>query len=248
MDDQRVGRILRALRRRRGWRQRDLASRALCSQRTVSRAECGRLPSVPVLRRLLRALDASLVLDVRWRAGALDRLLDEDHAALVSEVTQLLTKWGWEVHVEGTYSEFGERGSIDILAFMPAEGILLVIEVKTDLTAVESTLRKLDEKVRLAAQIGQKRFGWDVRGVGWLLIMPETSTLRRRVERHATLFERVFPVRGAAVRTWLRRPSGPVAGLWFLSSSHRTAGIREAGGRERVRAANRAPASHRVAT
>jgi transcriptional regulator with XRE-family HTH domain len=111
VDDQRIGRIVRALRRRLGWRQADLAGRARCSQRTVSRAEHGHLPSVPILRRLLAALDAWLVIDVRWRAGALERLLDEDHAALVGLLTGLLHRLGWEVHVEVTYARAGSAFS-----------------------------------------------------------------------------------------------------------------------------------------
>ncbi|MGI8927836.1 MAG: helix-turn-helix domain-containing protein [Candidatus Limnocylindrales bacterium] len=71
MDDQRIGRTVRALRRRRGWRQLDLTAAAKFSQKTVSRTERGHLPATHVLRAILAALDASLVLDVRWRAGAL---------------------------------------------------------------------------------------------------------------------------------------------------------------------------------
>jgi transcriptional regulator with XRE-family HTH domain len=120
MDDQRLGRIVRALRRRLGWRQSDLAKRARCSQSAVSLIERGHVRSLPILRRVLAALDASLALDVRWRAGALDRLIDEDHAHLVAAVTKVLVTAGWIVHVEVTYAEYAERGSIDIFAFMPA--------------------------------------------------------------------------------------------------------------------------------
>jgi transcriptional regulator with XRE-family HTH domain len=239
MDDQRIGRIVRALRRRLGWRQIDLAGKAGCSQTVVSEGERGHLPSLPILRRMLAALDASLVIDVRWRAGALDRLLDEDHAALVAAVTELLALHGWDIRVEVTYSDYGDRGSIDILAFMPATGVLLVIEIKTELAAVESTLRKIDEKVRVAPEMSRKRFDWDVRSVGWLLVMPESSTLRRRVERHPSLFARVFPARGSEIRRWLRQPAGGIAGLWFLSPSGRSTVIRGRGGRNRVRVVKR---------
>lgn len=190
---------------------------------------------MPVLRRIVAALDASLVIEVRWRAGALDRLLDEDHASLVARVTDLLAAAGWEVRIEVTYSEFGERGSIDILAFMPATGVLLVVEIKTDMAAVEATLRKVDEKVRLAPGIARTRFGWNVQAAGWLLVMPERSTLRRRVDRHSTLFARAFPARGSEIRRWLRNPTTAIAGLWFLSPNRGPAGVQGRGGRERVR-------------
>jgi len=226
---------VRALRRRLGWRQSDVAARAGCAQATVSETERGHLPSVPILRRILAALDAHLVVEVRWRAGELDRLLDADHAALAALVAKLLGAAGWEVRVEVTYNEFGERGSIDLLAFMPATGTLLVVEIKTDIAAVEQTLRKLDEKVRLSRDIAGERFGWQVRHVGWLLVMPESSTLRRKVAAHEALFEKAFPTRGAAVRSWIKRPAGAIAGLWFLSGIAQGSGIRGAGGRTRVR-------------
>jgi transcriptional regulator with XRE-family HTH domain len=247
MDDQRVGRIMRALRRRLGWRQCDLAAKAACSQRTVSRAELGHLPTVPILRRLLAALDAWLAFEVRWRAGALDRLLDEGHATLVGIVSDLLGALGWEVHVEVSYSEYGERGSVDVLAFWPPLGILLVIEVKTDLAGVEAVLRKLDEKVRLAPTVALDRFGWQAQHVAWLLVMPESSTLRRRVERQAAVLRRAFPARGADVRRWLRQPAGGIAGLVFLSPSRGKTAIQRCGGPERVRRPNSSSSSQRVA-
>lgn len=247
VDDQRVGRVLRALRRRRGWRQVELAKAAGCSQRSVSRAELGHPPSVSVLRRLLAALDAQLVVDVRWRAGALDRLLDEDHSALVGQLVDILARAGWEVQVEVTYSEYGERGSIDVLAFTPASGILLIVEVKTDIPAVEGLFRKLDEKIRLAPALAQKRFGWNVRQKSWLLVMPDRSTLRRRVDSRASLFDRVLPTQGRAVRGWVVHPTGGIAGLWFLSPSRGSSHIHNAGGRERIRRPSR-PSGNRCVT
>lgn len=237
VDDQRVGRIVRALRRRLSWRQIDLARTARCSQAMVSLIERGHLQrvSLPIVRRVVAALDASLVIEVRWRAGALDRLLDEGHARLAASVANHLVRAGWEVHVEVTYSHFGERGSFDILAYWPQMQLVLVIELKTDLASAEGTLRKLDEKVRLASIVGRERFGWPIREVARLLVMPETSTLRRRVVRHDGLFDRVLPARGASVRRWVASPDGPMSGLWFLSLNGASVGIQGRGGRERVR-------------
>jgi len=249
MDDQRVGRIVRALRRRLGWRQSDVAEKAGCSQTQVSLVERGWLAKVPlpVVRRIIGALDGSLVIEVRWRAGALERLMDEDHAALVALVAELLRRAGWLVEVEVTYSEYGERGAYDILAFHAASATLLVVEVKTDLASAEATLRKLDEKVRLAPQVARQRFGWSGRLVAKLLVMPEASTLRRRVARHATLFDRAFPARGVEVRPWLRRPEGRLSALWFLSPSSGATAIRGRGGRERVRRPSRPSPSRQPA-
>jgi hypothetical protein len=57
-----------------------------------------------------------------------------------------------------SYSVYGERGSIDLLAWHPAIRTLLVIEVKTEVSSVEAMLRKHDEKVRLAPRVAAERF------------------------------------------------------------------------------------------
>jgi transcriptional regulator with XRE-family HTH domain len=236
MDDQRVGRIVRALRRRLGWRQSDLATRARCSQGQVSLIERGHLErvSLAMLKRIIAALDATLVIEVRWRAGALDRLLDEDHATLSSRIARLLRSAGWQVEVEVTYSEWGERGSIDILAFHTESGNLLVIEIKTDLPSVQSTVRKLDEKARLAPKIARERFGWQARSTSRLLVMPNSRTLRRRVARHDGLLLGLLPARNVAVKRWVARPDGVLAGLLFVTDNAVASPVRRPGGRHRI--------------
>ena len=96
---------------------------------------------------------------VRWHGGDLDRLLDEAHAGLVERVAQLLRRLGWQVLVEVSYNRWGERGSVDILAWHAAARTVLVVEVKSEITAVEETLRKHDTKVRLAPAILHERLG-----------------------------------------------------------------------------------------
>ncbi len=250
VDDQRVGRVVRALRRRRGWRQLDLALAAQCSQSRVSLLERGHLAhvSVPVLRRILGELDATLAIDIWWRAGALDRLLDEDHAQLVATIAEILANLGWEVHIEVTYSRYGERGSFDLLAWHAGTRTLLVVEVKTDLASAEAVLRKLDEKERLGATIAAERFGWRAGAVSRLLVISESATARRRVARQSRLFDRALPMRAIDVRRWLASPEGRMAGLWFLSAGRVTTAIKGSGGRERVRRPDLQSASRQAAT
>jgi hypothetical protein len=176
-----------------------------------------------------------MVLELRWRAGALERLLDEDHARLVGFLMNEMRGLGWEVQAEVTYAEYAERGSIDVLAFHPRWQILLVIEVKTDLPSVEATLRKLDEKVRLAPGIARKRFGWTPRTVARMVALPADRTLRRRVERQASVLAAALPVRGVEVRRWLAEPVGSMAGLWFVTGTNGRSANQRSPGRERVR-------------
>jgi transcriptional regulator with XRE-family HTH domain len=228
VDDVRVGRLIRALRLRLHWRQADLALRSGVSQQEVSVLERGHLDAVPLrtLRSLLRALDASVQFDVRWRGGAVDRLLDERHAALVGETVARLTEAGWETRVEVTYSVYGERGSIDVLGWYSRLHLLLVVEVKSELTSIEQTLRKHDEKCRLASREARERFGWQARASARLLVASSDRTTRRRVSRASPVLEAAYPIRGVAVRMWLRAPATAPAGLLWLTDTSQRSGRR----------------------
>jgi hypothetical protein len=90
--------------------------------------------------------------------------------------------------------------------------------VKTELVSGEETLPKHDEKVQLAARIASEQLSWSAGAVGRLLVLPDLSTPRRRIERHAAVFGPAYPIRGLAVRRWLRQPVGSMAGLIFMDS------------------------------
>ena len=219
MDDIRLGARFRALRHRLRWRQADVGTRARLSQDLISLVERGRIDEVSIraLRAHARALDAELVIELRWRAGELDRLMDEGHATLVATVCRLLAEAGWTVQPEVSFSVYGERGSIDVLAWHAGACLLLVVEVKTSLTSVEETLRRHDIKLRLAPGVAKERFGWVTDGVARMLVLPDVSTARRRAARLAAVLDRVYPVRGRAAGAWLRQPFGVRGMLLFLS-------------------------------
>jgi CDP-glucose 4,6-dehydratase len=67
VEDQRIGRVLRALRHRLGWRQLDLADRARVSQPTISLLERGHVGglSIRALREICQAMEAEVVVLVR---------------------------------------------------------------------------------------------------------------------------------------------------------------------------------------
>jgi transcriptional regulator with XRE-family HTH domain len=240
MEDGRVGLAIRAMRRRRGWRQLDLARAAGVSQTHISAIERGhvRTASLQTIRWIVGALDGRVDFGLRWRGADLDRLLDERHAVLVDAIIRRLTHLGWLVRPEVTYDYRGMRGSFDLLAFHPVRRALINGEAKTELASVEATLRKQDEKARLAIAVARDRFAWQADRVGRLLILPEQSTARRQVARHAAVFEAALPARGAEVHAWLRVPDRNLAGVWFLSLSSTSANRRTGGGPRRVRVAS----------
>jgi transcriptional regulator with XRE-family HTH domain len=225
VDEIAFGRGLKALRLRKRLRQDDLAAEAGVSRGAIARIEQGHASSVTVetLEKVARPLGARVVCRLTWQGEGLDRLLDADHAAIVEQVVRILGDARWLVATEVSFNHFGERGSIDILAFHPATQLVLVVEVKSVVPDVQATLVTLDRKERLALQIASGR-GWDAVAVAKLLVIRDDRTARRRIEQHARTFGNAFPDRIARIRAWLRAPDphAPIRGLWFLSSESQT--------------------------
>ena len=216
MDDARVGHALRLVRRRRGWTQRALAARVGVSQGLISMIERGHMDTVSlrILRRVAGALDIRVDLKPRWRAGDLDRLLNARH----SELHELVARWfadqlpDWVLAPEVSFSIYGERGVIDILAWHEKTGSLLVIELKTTIADVNELLGTMDRKKRLAAQVASER-GWHAKSVSTWLIVSDTRTNRRRLDAHMAVVRNAFPDGTWAVRRWLRRPRETTAAV-----------------------------------
>ena len=236
MDALRFGRQFRALRIRQERRQEDVSTRAGVSRSLIAAIDRGELAGVTLgsLVKAAAALGADVDLYLRWRGARLDRLVDEALAALVDTFVQLLRGLGWIVEVEVSFSIWGERGSIDILAFHPLFGALLIVEIKSVVADSQATLHGLDRKARLAREVVRDR-GWDVRHVSRLLVVGASATSRRRVARLAATYDAGLPERGTVTRRWLRRPDRPLAGLLFLAHDNQGSTRKAAVARERVR-------------
>lgn len=218
-DDERLGRLLRAIRRRTGLTQLALSLRAGVPRSDVMMIEAGYVGLIALerTRRLFEAVGGRARLSTFWNGAVADRLLDESHARIVERALAVFQARGWQTAVEVSFSEFGERGSIDVLGAQPAASAIAVCEVKSDFGSLEETNRVLDMKERLAPKIAERTFGFRPKTIGRLLILPERSTLRRIVDEHVRTMGAIYPARGREVRRWLRDPSGPLRGIWFLS-------------------------------
>jgi transcriptional regulator with XRE-family HTH domain len=217
--DDRAGRLIEAVRVHLGLRQIDLARAAGVDQKVVSLLERGELVRVSVerFRRVCAALKIEPVLELRWRGGLADRLIDRGHARIVEAVVAELRRHGWEVLPEYTFNVFGERGSVDILAWHPVHRALLIVEVKTRLTDMQAMLGSMSKKVRLVpAEIARER-GWQRLVLGHVVVLLDSRANRSTVATHRATFDATFPRHTTAVRAWLRSPTADLAGLWFLA-------------------------------
>jgi transcriptional regulator with XRE-family HTH domain len=224
--------------------QEELGAKASVSRGFVSKVERGLTHASDLgrLEAVCRALGAELDVRVRWRGEGLDRLLDEAHADLVEQVVRMLEPLGWETALEVTFNDFGDRGSVDVLAWHAATRSLLIVEVKSVIADAQATLAPLDRKTRIGWKIGRSR-GWEAASVSRLLVLWDASMNRRRIQRLGTTFETAFPLRGRAVRPWLREPEATVSALLFLPNATRGSARRRATGRMRVRKAKPARTS-----
>jgi len=218
--NKRIGQLVRLLRHRLEMTQMELGQKAGIGRWKVIKLEAGDLTELRFgdVESCLEELGGRLLVSAAYRGAEGDRILDEVHARLVGAIASILREFGWEVQLEVSFSEFGERGSIDVLAWHPGSRALLVIEVKSELGSIEGTLRPLDVKVRLAPKVARERFGWSPRVVSRMLVLPENTLARRAVARHSAALDAVLPARSRELRAWVRQPAAPIAGVWFLSS------------------------------
>lgn len=226
-EDQRVSRLLRLIRQRSGHTQEALARLAAIPLDDVRDIEAGRVGRVRVdrVRQAFAALDGRLYLNPWWKGANADRLIDEEHAQVVEVSASVFVRGLWRTVPEYTFAEYGERGSVDLLAGCERELSVAICEIKSEFGSLEEMNRSLDVKVRLARIICERAFGWQPRHVGRLLIVPDRVTLRRVVQRHAQTMNSIYPERGRAIRRWIRQPDRSLSGIWFLSiPADRTAG------------------------
>ena len=220
MNDLAIGRVFRRIRQRRDWRQEDVAAQAGISDTTYSEIERGQLEGTTIgkLRAVARVLEIDLAIEPRWRGGALDRELSRRHGQMTEAVTRLLIEDGWEVRPEVSFSHFGERGIVDLVAWHPAPRTMLLIELQTELTDVNGLLGATDRRRRLAGVIASS-CSWDPRVVAQWIVLADGRTNRRRLADYRAVLRAAFPTDGRVVRGWLRHPRGRIDALWFLPDS-----------------------------
>jgi hypothetical protein len=164
-----------------------VAAAAGISPAAIARHENGVFHAVKAIDQHAAALGLRLEIRLVGRGGELIRLADEEHAAAVEIVAAALRQWGCVVVTEAGFSEWGERGRIDLVAYDPTAGALVIVEVKTELLDLQKLFGDLDARERLVAGIA-RRYGWKVERRITVLGVAATAPNRRVVRQHPTLF------------------------------------------------------------
>lgn len=192
-----VGGAVATLRDALGLTQQELGRRAGISQAMVSAVENARIGDLTFSRaeRLLEVMGAKLVISIDAPfLGDRQRQRDPAHARCSAHVTARLRRSGWQVATEVEVGADRSRGWIDVLAWHPRNGLLLVIEIKTeihDLGAIERSLGWYEREAWLAS----RRLGWRAqRSIGCLLLLA-TDANDLRVAANREPFSIGFPMR-----------------------------------------------------
>jgi DNA-binding XRE family transcriptional regulator len=215
--------------------QSELAVLAGVSQQTVSILERGHFDgaTLRLVKQVAAPLGVTVDLVFGWKGPELDRLVDARHARLVKAVVSKLGP-DWQPVVEYSFNHYGDRGSVDVMAWHAGSRALLLVEVKSELVGLESVLRSIDIKARVVPGAVARERGWRGNSVGSVLVLPDESTARRAVDRMSPVFGVALPAGTVALRRWLREPAGPVRGIWFLADTPHRRAVRNPGSVGRV--------------
>jgi hypothetical protein len=130
--------------------------------------------------RLLVGVDAPYL-------GDRERQRDPAHARMSAYTVRRLRAAGWDVATEIEVGGDRSRGWIDVLAFHKASGMLLVIELKTeihDLGQIERSLGWYEREAFAAA----RRLGWRPwRAIGCLLLLASRANDDRAAANRASI-------------------------------------------------------------
>jgi transcriptional regulator with XRE-family HTH domain len=202
---------VRSSRSRFDWSQRELSRRSSVSQSRISSLERGHIRTLRVteMDRLLSVLGVRYWLNVEPTSVVVERQRDLVHARCSVHVANRLEAAGWLVQREVEIGDGRSRGWIDILAFDPRSGLLLVIEIKTeirDFGAIERTLNWYQREASRAA----RRFSWRPGRVGSALLVLESRQNDISISTSRVPFKHGFPGRATELRAVIDGAGPPI--------------------------------------
>jgi len=209
--------FVRDARTRLGWTQRTIADSGGVSRGYTAKIERGTAnPSLDLVERLAEALGIEIEIVARLPVvvdGARQR--DLVHARCSGQVDRRLRGAGWLTAREVEIVHARSHGWIDLLAFDPATGTVLVIEIKTRLDDIGAVERQLGWYERSAFEVARS-LGWQPRRVVTWLLALASDEVEAVVRANRELLARSFPVRAREMTDLLALGDLPVRG-WCLA-------------------------------
>lgn len=190
-----------------GLSQSAVAAKVGVARSYIAGIERGRAnPTLDVIVRLAGALGLELDLTLRSPVIVGDRRQqDAVHARCSGYVDRRLRGAGWATAREVPIVDGRWRGWIDLLAFDPRTGTLIVIEIKTVIDDLGALERQVDWYERVARRVALDR-GWRPRRiVTWLLVLSSEQN-ELTMMRNRDVMDRAFGVDAASMQTLLNDP------------------------------------------
>jgi len=187
--------------------QRQLGALVGISQSVVCDIEAARQPELSLQRfeGLIRAMGGRLRIDIdRPFIDESARLDDLVHARCCLSAAHRLERLGWEVETEVEVGGDRSRGWIDILAFHPVTGSLLVVEVKTEIHDLGQLERRQGWYEREAPRAAS-RFGWRPRRVASAVFVLSSNANDEALKAAKPMIDRVFSRRARELQSAIDR-------------------------------------------
>jgi len=196
-----------------GLSQRRLAALAGIDHSFLSLVERGlREPSLAVLVATSTALGGTV--NVRLHPGTGPRVLDPIQARIVDELVRILDR-RWIVMLEVPVYR-PSRGVIDLVAHDRSAGVVLAVEVQSEVRRLEQQLRWLNEKADALPSAAFWRFAVPAPRIDLLLILRSTRANREVAARIAATLRTAYPSRTADAHAALISPAAPWPGSAML--------------------------------
>jgi transcriptional regulator with XRE-family HTH domain len=205
--------LCRDTRIRLGLTQRQLAEKVGVTRGYVANIELGRAnPTLGLVTRVAAALDLEVELAARPPVLIGDgRQRDFVHARCSAHVDRRFRSAGWLTAREVEIVHGRSHGWMDLLAFDPQTGMLVLVEIKTRLDDIGAIERQLGWYERSAFEVA-RRLAWRPRRIAsWLLVLC-SSEVEESLRLNRELMANGFPTRARAMTSVLMRQDPTIRG------------------------------------
>lgn len=175
--------------------QRQVADRVGVSRYYIAKVELGIIdPTLSMVERIAEALGLELDLGIQPPSfGGRSEVRGVVHARCSAYADRRVRAAGWSTAREVEIVHGRSHGWIDVLAFHPVTGTLLVIEIKTRLDDLGAVERQLSWYER-AAWGAARSLGWHPRRLVACCLALASDEVERSVRAHRDLMRVGFPL------------------------------------------------------